>query len=279
MITFSKIGEHGRLGNQLFQYALLKSVSIKTGYKIFLPNLTERVWHGQKCLLKNFKLPSCNFDEVFAKHQFCEKVPFCFDQSVFEVKEGTDFYGFFQHQKYYTDITKELRAEFELCDTLQNFVNSYLSQYTKPTVSLHVRRGDASDGTNPVDAIWINDFSEGSFLQEYYTKALLVVPENCDILLFTGGSREKNSGNMSDLEWCKKHFKDERITFVDDLNDIETFGVMKECDYNITSFSSTYSWWASFLNKNENIIASKTYYPTMTNIKAKDIYPDNWNLI
>ena len=34
MITFSNLGKYGRLGNQLFQYAALKGLSIKKGYEI-----------------------------------------------------------------------------------------------------------------------------------------------------------------------------------------------------------------------------------------------------
>lgn len=279
MITFSQIGELGRLGNQLFQYALLKSVSLKTGYEIVLPDPTKRTWHGQKCLLNNFKLPSCDFGPINYINKFEEVGSRLFDEKVFDIEDQTDFFGFFQHPKYYTNIVEDLRNEFELISDLQDRTTSYLSKYKKPTVSLHVRRGDASDGTSPIDAIWTNNFEEGSLLHTYYTKALSVVPKNCDILLFTGGSRKKDSDYMSDVEWCKKHFKDDRITFVDDLNDIETFAVMSQCDYNITSFCSTYSWWASFLNKNENIIAPKTYYPTLPNLKPKDVYPKNWNLI
>ena len=57
MITFLELGRWGRLGNQLFQYAALKSLSIDKGYKIKLPkNLYNHSWHGQKCLLDNFNL-------------------------------------------------------------------------------------------------------------------------------------------------------------------------------------------------------------------------------
>ena len=40
MITHKSIGYSGRLGNQMFQYATLKALSLKTGYKMFLPNHT-----------------------------------------------------------------------------------------------------------------------------------------------------------------------------------------------------------------------------------------------
>ena len=34
MITFAQLGKYGRLGNQLFQYAALKSLGIKNGYEV-----------------------------------------------------------------------------------------------------------------------------------------------------------------------------------------------------------------------------------------------------
>ena len=52
MITFSQLGKYGRLGNQFFQYAALKGLSVKNGYDIALmSDLKNTVWHGQKCLL------------------------------------------------------------------------------------------------------------------------------------------------------------------------------------------------------------------------------------
>ena len=50
MITFSKLGEYGRLGNQLFQYSILYSVGTENGYDYMIPNIDDKVWHGQKCL-------------------------------------------------------------------------------------------------------------------------------------------------------------------------------------------------------------------------------------
>jgi len=38
MITHKSIGYSGRLGNQMFQYATLKALSLKTGFELFLPD-------------------------------------------------------------------------------------------------------------------------------------------------------------------------------------------------------------------------------------------------
>ena len=60
MITNLKIGNHGRLGNQFFQYAILRAISEKNGFKIILPENKDTIFHGQKFLLKKFNL-SCTF--------------------------------------------------------------------------------------------------------------------------------------------------------------------------------------------------------------------------
>ena len=60
MITFSKLGRMGRLGNQLFQYAMLKSVSLETGYEIKIPNPDNIVFHNQHCYLNKFNI-NCDY--------------------------------------------------------------------------------------------------------------------------------------------------------------------------------------------------------------------------
>jgi hypothetical protein len=278
MITFSQLGTLGRLGNQLFQYAILKAVSNAKGYKIVLnKDIYLKSWHGQNCLLKYFKLPSANYGLEEYKSTFFEKGSRVYDDNVFNVEDFTNFHGFFQNVKYYLNIRDLLIQEFEMENEIENKTNIFLNKYTSPTVSLHFRRGDACDGTNPIDDKWSNDFSTGSFVYNYYNKALKLIPENSTIFLFTGGSRFNNSYE-NDLNWCKEKFKDKRIIFIDSFNDIESFCLMKKCNYNITSLASTYGWWASFLNKNNNIIASKTYYPTIY-YNIEDVYPSNWTLI
>ena len=65
MITFLELGRYGRLGNQLFQYAMLKSVSLARGYEIKVPNLDEQEWHGQKCLLNMFNIYYIYFRVIY----------------------------------------------------------------------------------------------------------------------------------------------------------------------------------------------------------------------
>lgn len=278
MITFKEIGRHGRLGNQLFQIALLKIVSIKTGHDIILPKDTnERNHHGQNCLLGNFKLKTIKYGNPIIKYKYDERKDWDYDERIFTVPDNTDFFGYFQNPKYYTPYRNELMEEFKLIDEIENKVNKILKNYKKNTVSLHIRRGDMTDGTNPDFCSWANDISENSIISKYYKTALSLIPEDSVVFLFTGGSRFDNTNN-SDIEWCKKFLKDDRIIYVDFLNDIESFALMKICNYNITSFISSFSWWASFLNENKNIIAPLNFYPH-SNLEVENYYPKYWKLI
>lgn len=282
MITFSSLGKYGRLGNQLFQYAILKSVSLKTKYEIVLDdNLPNFTWHGQRCLLNNFKLKSAEYGKIKTKHQFREKTsslilsPKIYDENVYNVLDNTDFFGYFQNAKYYENIRNILRDELEMSDYYEDFAKKYLSAFDNHTVSLHVRRGDVSDGTNK-NCSWSNDFSDDSILKKYYQNALNVIPEDSTIILFTGGNRDND--NTNDYAWCKKNFNDNRIIMAEGMNELETFSVMTKVNTNIVGFKSTFSWWGAFLNKNENIIAPKNFNPTINISENIEVYPSYFKL-
>lgn len=278
MITFSQIGNLGRLGNQLFQCAILKVISLKKKYEIVLPkNSFDRYWHGQKCLLENFKLPSFSLGNISVDKIYKETIHGGYDKSILDLSDNTDILGFFQNPLYYSGLENELREEFSLKNSLEDNALNYISKFNSPVVSLHVRRGDLSNGNCEKDKIWANDSSPDSILNKYYSSALNCIPSNSTILLFTGGSRDNNIDD--DLNWCKKNFKDNRIIFVDETDTIKCFSIMKNCHYNITSFASSFSWWASFLNKNNNIIAPKIYYPSCKNLDSSQVFPSNWNFL
>lgn len=277
MITFQEIGKYGRLGNQLFQLALLKVISYTTGHEIFLPcDIYNRHHHGQTCLLNFFKLKNIHFSDYTINHTYYEKSDWYYDEDVFNIKDNTNFFGFFQNAQYYNNFREKLIEEFQLTDNIQDNINDILRRYNNKKVSLHVRRGDMSDGTNINMSVWSNDTSKNSYITNYYKKAISMIPRDSTIFLFTGGSRYGD--NKSDYEWCKNYFNDERIIFMDKLNAIETFCLIKNCDINITSFISSFSWWASFLNKNNNIIAPLNYFP-LSPIKLHNLCPPYWNFI
>ena len=93
MITYSALGNNGRLGNQLFQYALLLGVQAKLDRNIVLPETI-----GNIQLFQCFDIKGCHFfneRDIFSPYRFEER-QFHFDKKVFRTEDHTDFKGYFQ---------------------------------------------------------------------------------------------------------------------------------------------------------------------------------------
>ena len=52
-----------------------------------------------------------------------------------------------------------------------------------------------------------------------------------------------------DIDWCKSRFIAKDIYFSENNSSITDFTMMSKCDHNII-VPSSFSWWASWLNKN-----------------------------
>jgi hypothetical protein len=116
MITHNSIGYSGRLGNQMFQYAALKAISLETGFKCFLPNnltikpdgaydFTNNKWLEYKLdLLDCFEITS-PIKENTLTTVFQEK-GFEFDPSISLINDNTAIEGYFQSYKYFESLNQ-----------------------------------------------------------------------------------------------------------------------------------------------------------------------------
>jgi hypothetical protein len=110
MITHKSIGYSGRLGNQMFQYAALKSLALKNGFEYSLPNnlkvksdglfdFTNEKWIEYKLdLIDGFNL-NCTITEYQPQNEYVEQ-SFTFDNNFFNIKDNTSIDGYFQSYKY-----------------------------------------------------------------------------------------------------------------------------------------------------------------------------------
>ena len=118
-----------------------------------------------------------------------------------------------------------------------------------------MRRGD-----------YINNNAYQQLNMDYYTKAMQMI-----------GSKEYYVFS-EDITWCKQHFKGSNITFIDDINPVNSLSLMASCSNNIIA-NSTFSWWGAWLNKlpNKIVIApSKWFGPALSHHNTKDILPKEW---
>jgi len=114
MVTFHKLGENGRLGNQLFQYAALKGLATKNGYDMKIPNPQTMSWHGQICLLDKFNI-QCEYltqkDANNLQHMYEEPNWKQYDSNFFNLPDNTTIDGYYQSIFYFQHIQKEIKKE------------------------------------------------------------------------------------------------------------------------------------------------------------------------
>lgn len=266
MITHRSIGYSGRLGNQMFQYAALKALSLETGYECFLPNhlaikpdgafdFTNRKWLEYRLdLLECFEI-NTPIQENSLTNLYQER-GFTFDPSILLIDDSTAIEGYFQSYRYFESFEDQIRKEFTFKLEILERCKNIISQYTNP-VAIHVRRGDYV--LHP--GFW-------TVTPEYLVSALHAFDPgpNATYLVFS-----------DDVEWCKEVFGEEFI-FIEGNNQYEDLCLMSLCKHNIIS-NSSFSWWAAWLNTNpdKKVVAPTNWFTEPKPIT--DLYPTNWILI
>jgi len=167
------------------------------------------------------------------------------------------------------------------------FINKLKKENSnKEVVSLHLRRGDLTDGTAGMQ-IYSNCYGEGDNLSKdsiyghYLDKAMKYFEGDKYIfLLFTGGSREGDD-NRKDVSWLKNNLKGSNFFYSGVRTSLEDFSLIQECDHNIMSHCSSFGWWAAYLNSNPNkkVIAPKDYLMKASTWNREGFFPDNFTLI
>jgi hypothetical protein len=266
MITHKSIGYNGRLGNQMFQYATLKALSLKTGFECFLPNhliikpdgaydFTNNKWLEYRLdLLECFNITTPikenNLTNIFQEKEFT------FNSSIILIDDNTAIEGYFQSYKYFESFEKEIKNEFTFKPYILEKCKNIILQYSNP-VAIHVRRGD-----------YVNHPGFWNITPEYIVDALHSFDPglNATYLIFS-----------DDIDWCKEIFGEEFV-FIEGNNQYEDLCLMSLCKHNIIS-NSSYSWWAAWLNSNldKKVVAPLQWFTEPKPLN--DLYPSNWILI
>jgi hypothetical protein len=263
----------GRLGNQLFQYATLRSIGLKNNYNITININFE--WHGQKCLLHNFNIPpnvysnnnSNNNYFIYKYNQpgITDKYG-CFNStvhsSILTIQDNTLLEGHFENEDFFKEHRYIITNELVLKDDIQNKYIEFINNIKKNNdncviVGIHIRRGDVYSQ---------NSFDENNVF-EFINKSIEFIKKknyNFFCILFIGGSRVSNGSNNwventheQDIDWLNsysKNFPHKNIISPGTLsnNELLDFSLLTLCDYNILTTRSTFSWMAAYVNKNNN---------------------------
>ncbi|MBR2425700.1 MAG: alpha-1,2-fucosyltransferase [Lentisphaeria bacterium] len=285
----------GGLGNQMFQYAAGRALSLRTNQPLRLDcrwfaripaNNTPRDY--ELSIFKNITYPRGDFLNFFKRshyprfHQLCKKY---FDYEIklfdhyfeetdnffetfrFPEKRNYNLNGYWQSEKYFDDFKDEIRRDFTF-PAFEERENIEIQQMAKKytAVSLHVRRGDyiSKDGTQTI--------LEGICSEAYYQNAIKIMTDQVGTFVFVVFS--------DDIDWVKEKIPLPADTvFVDwntGNNSFRDMQLMSLCSHHIIA-NSSFSWWGAWLGGNENkiVIAPKMWLNVADSMNEYRC-PDNW---
>ena len=280
-ISFNGLGNEGRLGNQMFQYAFMRGMSKKHGYDFIIPDANANRFDNYG-LFDCFELEGCKTGEGSYPTLECRDTAFN-QKFLDECTDNTNYSGVFQTEKYFANATEELRKDFtfhkEILDPCQEFIDN-----VGDVIFLHVRRGNSSLVGNRGEK-WsyqmLQDYHP-LMKKEYYLEALSHFDESKKVIV------------LSDtIDWCKEQdwLQDDRFLFSDSSYEVFDDGasvpyidlcLMSLCSGGIIANSSM-SWWGAWLqNDTGKIIAPNPWYGAKAynygnaELCDADLIPERW---
>jgi len=281
---------NGGLGNQMFQWAFARSLEQKTGIQTFLDMTFFKKNYSRPYELDvfsmnvkkiqdfwaNFKLNTIwKFRRKLGGKRFLgtyiyEEPHFEFDPNVFNVTKNSYIHGFFQSEKYFNHIEKELREDFQFKNPPDS-TNQELIEKINSTnsISLHIRRGDYVQKKR-----YQNVYATCSL--DYYKKGVELIAEhfpNPTLYIFS-----------DDIEWVKENLKlpyeSVYVSHNTGAKSYEDLRLMSLCKHNVIA-NSSFSWWGAWLNDNKEkiVIAPQKWFNDGFNdekIIQTDVIPESW---
>jgi hypothetical protein len=270
---------HGRLGNQMFQYAAARSLAARLGTGVAL-DTRGAIHRGEGVLTRVFDLalatpahlPPVRHENparyalwrlTGARPKLRREKGLGYNPAFTAWDDNSYLHGYWQSEKYFDTIAHDIRTAFEFAKPAspQNVAMAKRIQQTT-SVSLHVRRGDYLT----VNAHAICD-------QSYYDQALqrLALGLNTAPTVYVFSD---------DPEWAKSNLPLPFEKIVVDHNgpdtDYEDMRLMSLCQHNIIA-NSSFSWWAAWLNRTPHkTVAGPSNWFADPKLNNPDILPAGW---
>ena len=184
MIGFNSLGNYGRLGNQMFQYAALKGIAANNGYDWCIPpksmfgSFDNNVKNSDTTIYDCFTLDSAKNFQLIDGDIF-EEAYFHFDNDLFNnCPNNISLSGYYQSEKYFKNIEDDIRKDFTFKENIKNLAKQFLfDNGLSDSISLHIRRGDYLKYTHhPVQSL------------EYYSESLKKFDSEFPVIIFSDDS-------------------------------------------------------------------------------------------
>jgi len=264
----------GGLGNQMFQYAIGRYLSLK--YNVELKLDTELLlWRSTDPnyvpggvyrnydldIFKNINAEVGNFKggmKIIEPH-------FHFYPNILDILDNNkDVYleGYWQTYKYFESISDIIKKDFTFKNKLSGSSENLMKEIQNTnSVLINVRRTD-----------YLNKNFHGIMGNEYIMKGVDIIKSKIDdphYFIFS-----------DDIKWCEENIKLDNMTIVDHSHKGDRFDfyfqLMIECKHFIIP-NSSFGWWAAWLNKdNEKIVIAPIKWFNNDYMNTNDLIPQNW---
>lgn len=283
----------GGLGNQMFQYAAGRALSIKfdashlldvgdfAGYRLHQGFELARVftcpvtlaepedvravlgWQSSRLARRILARPELRY---FRKHNFIVEPHFHYWPDINDVQLPHYLTGYWQSEHYFIDVAQIIRADFTFRQPLSGRNLELAKEIeTVNAVSLHVRRGDYVSDPKTMA-------TNGICSPSYFEAAICHISAYVDAPHFYVFS--------DDMEWVRANLNIDEYPccYVDHNSGMDSYNdmrLMSLCRHHIIA-NSSFSWWGAWLNPRDDkiVIAPQRWFANGTN--TKDLLPLDW---
>ena len=232
----------GRLGNRMFQYAVLFALTLNSS--VWEPCINPAKYYTLIPLFEtSLSIPHCiiNFTMKNTKSlgdsRKNAEVVLPLLRALPHV--NVSLHGYFQSHKYFTNAKNELRKEFRLPETLQSTVRNYFRNVTPEAwrntsfvrVGIHVRRGDV------VYPPRMRVYGTANCTTVYFSHAIRYFEAMYPRVQFIVTS--------DNIKWCQENISGKNVIF-SNQNYMVDFGIATMSDHVIITVGS-FSWWVGWL--------------------------------
>jgi hypothetical protein len=287
------------LGNQLFQYAAARALSLENKTTLKL----DRAWfdadierqtprqYGLDPFVLNpdflsesersfFLNPDSqnilnrvrlkwNSLQPYYRQRVYKEPHFHFDANFFKASSTSYLIGYWQSERYFGAFEKQIRKDFQFKKAPSGKNAEWAQQIEgSNAISLHVRRGDMVANPEVVK-------THGSCGLDYYLAAAAKISEGLHNPVFFVFSDEPN--------WCKENLNLAYPANYIDNNNADTaycdMQLMSLCRHHVLA-NSSFSWWGAWLNprSDKKVIAPKRWFADNSK-DTSDLIPKGWHRI
>ncbi|MDX1945692.1 MAG: alpha-1,2-fucosyltransferase [Pirellulaceae bacterium] len=228
MISCQTLGHRGRLGNQLFQYAFLRTAARRLGVKFYCPP-----WKGDQLFCLGDEAERADEPEGIVRALVEHREIRC--QSCPALHDGTDYQGYFQSPDLFD--RDDVRRWYTLRpETSAPLLAKHSHIDFTAAIGVHVRLGDYV--SHPVHTMrhYVPPAS-------YYAAALGRLPRDCQVVL---------ASDQPELarHRLRKVIRKNRLVLLRNKGPHDLY-LLSRCRHLVMS-PSTFSWWAGWLRPAEN---------------------------